>query len=44
MFAMLCANDGLDYSTLLDKIFEYGIEKYNEQNSLNLAAKVVINE
>ncbi|QEN04158.1 D-alanine--D-alanine ligase [Thiospirochaeta perfilievii] len=34
MFSMLCAEDGLNYSDLLDKIFEYGQGKYREQQSI----------
>ncbi len=34
MFSMLCAQDGLSYSSLLDKIFSYGIEKHRERESL----------
>lgn len=35
MFSMLCAEDGLQYSDLLDKIFHFGLESFNEIQSLN---------
>lgn len=35
MFPMLCAHDGLEYSDLLDKIFNYGLESHKEAESLN---------
>lgn len=35
MFSMLCAHDGLKYSNLLDRIFNYGVEKYQEQQSIS---------
>ncbi len=34
MFSMLCAQDGLDYETLLNKIFQFGIDKHEERESL----------
>lgn len=37
MFSMLCAQDGLDYTNLLDKIYEYGMERYNERKSLTFS-------
>lgn len=35
MFSMLCAEDGLIYSDLLDKIFNFGLESYKELQTLN---------
>lgn len=37
MFSMLCAEDGLLYSDLLDKIIEYGFDKYKTRNSLHFS-------
>lgn len=39
MFSMLCAEDGLKYTDLLDKIFNFGIERYKEVESLNFEFK-----
>lgn len=34
MFSMLCAQDGLNYSELLNKIYDFGIKRYKERQSL----------
>ncbi|MBN2617173.1 MAG: D-alanine--D-alanine ligase [Spirochaetales bacterium] len=37
MFSMLCAHNGLGYSELLDRIFELGIERYQEVLSMDFS-------
>ncbi|MGL1891359.1 MAG: D-alanine--D-alanine ligase [Spirochaetaceae bacterium] len=37
MFSMLCAQDGLKYPDLLDRIYKYGMERYNERQSLTFS-------
>lgn len=37
MFAMMCAQDGLEYTELLNRIYEYGIERYKERKKLTFS-------
>lgn len=34
MFSMLCGHGGLDYSSLLNEIYKYGMERYKERQKL----------